>query len=340
MSAIIENASLLHYNTFGIDAKTRFLYPLYAAEAVTKALAFAAEQQLPWRILGGGSNILLSGDYAGVTLIPMFNAHGVEQTLPNNEVIYSADAGVNWHELVMNTLQQGWNGLENLALIPGTVGAAPIQNIGAYGIEVCERIAYVYGYHISSQTWEKLPASACNFGYRTSLFKTDWRNDFIITRVGFKLKSTFDLRLKYGAIQDQLNAMGVATPTPLTVSQAVIAIRNSKLPDPKTIGNCGSFFKNPEIPNAKATALKAQFEKMPVFTTDHGLTKLSAAWLIEQVGWKGKYIGNVGTYDKHALVLINRGGASGAEAITVANAIIAAVSNKFDVRLEPEVNLW
>jgi UDP-N-acetylmuramate dehydrogenase len=257
-----------------------------------------------------------------------------------NSIVIEVGAGMNWHELVMTCVDQNWGGLENLALIPGTVGAAPMQNIGAYGVEAKDSIQTVHYYRISTQEFQSISNAEANFGYRTSIFKTQLKNDCLITSVVFKLsKNHHQLHLSYGSIGEVLQKKKITEPSIADVAQAVIEIRQSKLPDPAKIGNAGSFFKNPLILKSIAQALHKNFPEISVFEVDDHTSKISAASLIEGCGWKGKIIGNTGTYKNHSLVLVNHGNATGAEIIQLSKDIQASVFAKYSVEIEPEVNI-
>ena len=293
----------------------------------------------PILILGGGSNILpmdffegtvVHNEIAGISIIEENDA----------TVQIEVGAGMNWHELVMTCVDQNWGGLENLALIPGTVGAAPMQNIGAYGVEAKDSIQTVHYYRISTQEFQSISNAEANFGYRTSIFKTQLKNDCLITSVVFKLsKNHHQLHLSYGSIGEVLQKKKITDPTISDVAQAVIEIRQSKLPDPAKIGNAGSFFKNPLISKTTAQELHKNFPEISVFEVDDHTSKISAASLIEGCGWKGKIIGNTGTYKFHSLVLVNHGNATGAEIIQLSKDIQASVFAKYGVKIEPEVNI-
>jgi UDP-N-acetylmuramate dehydrogenase len=251
----------------------------------------------------------------------------------------SAGAGEVWHDLVLYAISNGWGGIENLALIPGTVGAAPIQNIGAYGVEVKSTVTEVEVWHWEGVELQTFSNEECRFGYRDSIFKHELKDRVVITAVTFKLAKRPELHLDYGAIRDELAAM-VATPSVQTVAQAVINIRRSKLPDPAVIGNAGSFFKNPTIPKTDFEALKAEFWAIPSFPAGEGLVKVPAGWLIEQCGWKGYRCGDAGVHAKQALVLVNYGGATGEEILQLSTDVMKSVKEKFGITLEREVQVW
>ena len=295
--------------------------------------------QQPFHIFGGGSNILPNNHLKGSLVLNKI--HGIEIIEETeNHVFVQVGAGMNWHEWVMYTLEKNWGGLENLALIPGTVGAAPMQNIGAYGVEVKDTLQSVNFYQISTNSFQTISNADAQFGYRTSVFKTHLKNDCLITSAVFKLsKTNHTLHLHYGSIEETLKKKNIANPTLKDVAQAVIEIRQSKLPDPTKIGNAGSFFKNPLVPKSLATQLHIQHPEISIFEVNSSESKISAASLIEGCGWKGKIIGNTGTYKNHSLVLVNHGNAAGAEIIQLALDIQESVKSKYGVVIEPEVNI-
>ena len=333
---IVENARLDARNTFGIAAKAPMLVEVADTAALPELFGYAMLRDGPVLVLGGGSNLLFAGDAPGVVLSLSAQAiHIIEDAADG--VIVRADAGVVWHDFVLWTLGHGLSGLENLALIPGTVGAAPIQNIGAYGVEVRERIHAVHAFDRKAGGFVRFSAQDCRFAYRDSLFKHDPEH-YVVTAVEFALSRNFNPRLEYAGIGEELQAMGIATaPRAAQVAEAVIRIRQRKLPDPAVLGNAGSFFKNPIVPAAQAEALQAEHPAMPVFRgAGDDSRKLSAAWLIEQCGWKGHRDGDAGVAPSHALVLVNHGDASGAQLLQLARAISASVQARFGVAIEPE----
>ena len=259
----------------------------------------------------------------------------------NEAVVHAkAGAGENWHEFVLWTLAQGLSGVENLSLIPGTVGAAPIQNIGAYGVELSEVFLKLEAINLNNGVLHTFRAKDCKFGYRDSIFKKALKGKFCITQVYFRLSTHAQLRLEYGAIQRTLAEQQITQPTPRDLSKAVVAIRSAKLPDPATLGNAGSFFKNPTIDTAHFARLQNQYPNMPNYPQGDQRIKVPAGWLIEQCGWKGKRVGETGSYEKQALVLVNYGAATGAEILALSEAIQQSVAEKFEIQLEREVNLW
>jgi UDP-N-acetylmuramate dehydrogenase len=332
---LTEHAPLRTRNTLGVDASARWLLELTDLAALPAALALPQLAALPWLPLGAGSNLLLAGDLAGVAL--SFEARDVAIVGDHGDrVLVRAEAGLAWHALVLWTLDQGLCGLENLALIPGTIGACPIQNIGAYGVEVGELIDSVEALDTSSDSVCRLDRAACAFGYRDSLFKQQ-PGRWIITAVNFALSRTPQLRIDYAGLRHELADMGIEHPDARDVANAVIRVRSRKLPDPAVLGNAGSFFKNPIVPAPVADRLESEFSGLPVFSGDAADTrKLSAAWLIEQAGWKGHRDGDAGVSPDHALVLVNHGHASGAQVLALARAIAASVQARFGVAIEPE----
>ena len=340
-----EDARLDARNTFGVAARAPMLVEVSDAAVLPGLLAQPMLRDGPLLVLGGGSNLLFAGDAPGPVLA--LETRGMQVIGENdghpdgNGAIVRADAGGEWHALVLWTLGQGLAGLENLALIPGTVGAAPIQNIGAYGVEVREHIHAVEAIERSSGRLHRLSADECGFGYRDSRFKREPER-YVVTAVEFALSRTPRLRLDYAGIGEELSAMGIdaARTDSLRASQvaeAVCRIRRRKLPDPAVIGNAGSFFKNPIVASAQADALKAANPALPVFrASDEATRKLSAAWLIDACGWKGHREGDAGVAGSHALVLVNHGHASGAQLLDLARRIAASVHERFGVALEPE----
>jgi UDP-N-acetylmuramate dehydrogenase len=342
---IARDAPLQSRNTFGVAATAPVLVEVADSAALPALLAdrdFGGQLSL---VLGGGSNLLFAGNPQGVVLA--LTGKRVSQLDEQDErangngsiangAIVRADAGVEWHDFVMRTLKHGFAGLENLALIPGTVGAAPIQNIGAYGVEVRDFIHSVEVFEPASGLSHRFDAAACQFAYRDSMFKQQ-PDRYIVTAVEFALSRVPALKLDYAGIREELDTMGVSSPTPRHVADAVIAIRQRKLPDPAVIGNAGSFFKNPIVPAVQAEGLKGEHDALPVFRGNDDVTrKLSAAWLIDQCGWKGHREGDAGVAASHALVLVNHGRATGAQLLDLARRIADSVRARFDVALEPE----
>lgn len=330
-----ERVSLAQRNTLGIDACAEFFAAVSEEAELAAVLAAARCRDLPLMVLGGGSNIVLAGDVAGLVLQPALRGiRCVAET--STHFLVEAGAGESWHGFVQYSLAQGWYGLENLALIPGTVGASPIQNIGAYGLELTDRFHSLTAMAIDSGELREFSHSDCHFAYRDSVFKQALAQRYVITRVRFLLLKQPQLRLDYGDVRQELAAQGVSVPGPRDVAAAIIALRQRKLPDPAVLGNAGSFFKNPRVSAADFARLQQAYPGLPAYPQDSGEMKLAAGWLIEQAGWKGRRLGPVGAYEKQALVLVNHGGARGSDVLAAARAIQAAVWDKFAVRLEME----
>ena len=336
MFEIKENISLKNYNTFGIDVKSRFFVECSSVQELSGFLNIHRKQNLPLMILGGGSNVLFTKDFAGYILMP--NIQGIEIIEENNgHVIIRVGAGVDWDEFVESCVNKNWSGIENLSLIPGNVGTCPIQNIGAYGVEVKDVIIEVVTLEIDTLRTHLFKNEDCQFGYRDSIFKRKLKGKHIITHVVFKLKKQPDFKLNYGNLKEELKRFDEINLR--NIRQAVIDVRNSKLPKPEEIGNSGSFFKNPVIERSKANELIKQYPEMPSYRQGDNLIKIPAGWLIQQAGWKGKKTGNTGVHEKQALVLVNYGNATGAEVYKLAVKIQKSVKEIFDIDLEIEVNI-
>jgi len=332
-----KDVQLKPYNTFGIEATAKYFVEVSSIEQLKEILQNPDYQSIKRLILGGGSNMLLTKDFDG--LVIKMSIKGMDVVKETEENIWiKAGAGVVWHDLVMHCVDQNYAGIENLSLIPGTVGAAPMQNIGAYGIEIKEVFEELEALEIETGEIRTFDKATCNFGYRESIFKHEAKGKYIILNVTFKLSKNPTFHLEYGAIRDTLAEMGVLELGIRAISDAVIHIRQSKLPNPTEIGNAGSFFKNPEIPNTQFEALKAQFPTIPSYPVNETTTKVPAGWLIEQAGWKGQRFGNVGVHAKQALVLVNYGGGKGEEIKDLSQKIQASVKEKFGIQLSAEVN--
>lgn len=337
---IHRDADLRGLNSFGIAARAPLLVEVDDSgngEALSEALGLDDLQGVAPLILGGGSNLLFVENPRVPTLRLVASQAHLLHDDGDTAVLY-VDAGMEWHALVMHTLDSGLAGLENLALIPGTTGAAPIQNIGAYGVEVCERIEAVHVVETSTHTRHRFPAADCSFAYRDSLFKQS-PDRFIVTGVEFRLQRGGVPQLGYAGLADELSSSGIVQPTARDVANAVIAIRQRKLPDPRVIGNAGSFFKNPIIDAATADELAREYPSLPIFNAGVGKKKLSAAWLIDSLGFKGARDGDAGIAASHALVLVNHGHASGRQLLEFAQRVAHAVNQRYNVRLEPEPRL-
>lgn len=334
-----ENISLRHLNTFGLEASCRYYVAADDAKTLQTFLQTPEIQALPKSVLGGGSNMLLVGDIDALLIHNKILGRKVVDE-DAQSVVVAIGGGEVWHALVLWTLENDWGGLENLSLIPGSVGASPIQNIGAYGVEIKDVFVSLRAMHLQTGELLDFGPDECQFGYRDSIFKRDLRGQYIITQVNFRLrKAPHALHTDYGAIREEMDKQGVTEPTIQSVSKAVVAIRQSKLPDPAVIGNAGSFFKNPEIPLPQFEALKALHPSLPGYVVDAQTMKVPAGWLIEQAGWKGKRIGNHGVHAQQALVLVNHGGAKGADILALSTEIMADVLQKYGIHLEREVNV-
>lgn len=334
---LIQNADLSSFNTFGLSARAAHFVQVSTVEELREAIGTGIR---PVRILGGGSNVIFTGDVAGLLIKNEIRGIEIVQTLPD-QVWIKAGGGEVWHPFVLHTLEQGYGGLENLSLIPGTVGAAPVQNIGAYGTELKDIFVSLEAVHLETGDLHTFSKEACRFAYRDSIFKQAAKGQYCIVSVTFALtRQHHHIHVAYGDIQKTLDNMGVAQPGIRDISRAVIAIRSSKLPDPAVIGNCGSFFKNPETTRDVLEKIRQTHPHAPAYDLPEGRVKIPAGWLIEQCGWKGKRVGNTGSYEKQALVLVNYGGATGEEVRQLAVAIIASVQQQFGIALETEVNLW
>jgi UDP-N-acetylmuramate dehydrogenase len=335
---ILRNVSLKPYNTFGIDMPAEQFMELTDIQMLPDILT---DTTLPnqKQIIGGGSNILLTRPVSGLTILN--KTKGIEKVKEDeNHVWLEVSSGEVWHEFVMLAIEKGLAGIENLALIPGTVGAAPMQNIGAYGIEAKETIDSVTFYHLEDKTMQTLTNAECRFGYRDSIFKHDLKGRVFITSVQFRLNRKPSFNTSYGAIEQELQKMNVQDLSLKAVADAVISIRSSKLPDPKKIGNAGSFFKNPTIPVSQYEQLQQQFPDIPSYPAGDMQVKVPAGWLIEQCGWKGHRRGETGVHEKQALVLVNYGGAKGADIWALSGDILSSVHEKFGIELEREVQVW
>lgn len=334
---IEKDFNLRQYNTFGLDCRCNYFIESDSAEDFVE---LAASYDLPPEkilLLGGGSNFLFTEDFDGTVIYPVIQ--GMEIVREEGEHVWvKVGAGVVWDDFVAWAVDNGWAGVENLSLIPGHVGASPVQNVGAYGMEAADTIYEVEAVDIHAASRVTLPAAECCFAYRDSIFKHQWRNKYIITSVVFRLNKRADFKLDYGSIRAELEQAGGEVSL-RAVRQAVIRIRNAKLPDVHVFPNAGSFFKNPVVSGAMAKDMKEKYQDMPLYALEEGTAKLAAGWLIEQAGWKGKALGQAGVHDKQALVLVNKGHATGLEIARLANEIKKSVFLKFNVWLEPEVNI-
>jgi UDP-N-acetylmuramate dehydrogenase len=339
MIKIEENINLKPYNTFGIEANARYFCKISTEEELEELLSGEVYKNERHLILGGGSNILFTKDFDG--LIIKVDLQGIKQQEGTDDTIdLNVKSGELWHNLVLYCVQQNLGGIENLSLIPGTVGAAPIQNIGAYGIEVKEVIQKVEAINLLTGKRKSFTNAECMFGYRESIFKHELREKYFISSVTLTVtKKNHLLNTSYGAIQDTLKAMQVTEPTIKNISDAVIHIRKTKLPDPMIIGNAGSFFKNPTITLSQYEQLKNSYSEIPGYPSVNQSVKVPAGWLIEQCGWKGKRVNNIGVHAQQALVLVNYGNGKGNEIFQLAKNILTSVKEKFDITLTTEVNI-
>jgi UDP-N-acetylmuramate dehydrogenase len=335
---IQQNISLKSLNTFGIEVRTKEFVEILSKEELQVLCSNFNLIDRKVLVLGGGSNMLLTKDVDGMVI--KVSMKGIEVVEEDADYVWvKAMAGEVWHDLVIWSIGKGYGGLENLSLIPGCVGASPMQNIGAYGVEVKNTFQSLEAIEIDGGDLTTFSAAECKFGYRESIFKHEAKGKYIIVSVNFKLSKHPVLNTTYGAIQQTLEKHAIQHPSVKDVSDAVIEIRTSKLPDPKVLGNAGSFFKNPEIPNAQYEQLKSQYPEMPGYPAAEGHTKIAAGWLIEQCGWKGKRVGNTGSHKDQALVLVNYGGATGHEIWQLAIDIQKSVAEKFGITINPEVNV-
>lgn len=332
---LYENYSLRELHTFHSDVKARYFARFQSVEE----LADLAVMAHPLLILGGGSNLLFRSDFDGLVL--KNELKGIEVVHEDEAYIYlRAGAGENWHQLVVHAVERGWGGLENLSLIPGCAGAAPMQNIGAYGVELEDVFWSLEAFHLKDKKTVTFSRSDCAFGYRESVFKQKYKGQFVILNITLRLHKTPIFHTAYGAIQQELERMGITTLSVAAISRAVINIRQSKLPDPAITGNAGSFFKNPVISGTDFEKLKAGHPDIAAYPQPDGTVKLAAGWLIEQCGWKGFRRGDAGCHEKQALVLVNYGNASGKDIFALSEDILQSVHKTFQVKLEREVNIY
>lgn len=335
---IKTDINLQPHNTFGLKCTAKKFAAFTSVQELISLLAEGKRNEDELLILGGGSNILLTQNYHGLVL--KNELHGIEVIKEDANYYYvKANAGEVWHDFVLYAIENNMGGIENLSLIPGSVGAAPMQNIGAYGVEIKDVFHELEALQIESGTVQKFNADACQFGYRESVFKHALKGRYVILSMTLRLTKNHIINTSYGAIEKELETMGVESPTIGEVSKAVIAIRQSKLPDPKKIGNSGSFFKNPVVNKVKFEALKAQFPAIAHYPIDENNIKLAAGWLIDQAGWKGKTFDKYGVHKNQALVLVNYGGAKGKDIYDLSQKILDSVKEIYGVELEREVNI-
>ncbi|MBU6199572.1 MAG: UDP-N-acetylmuramate dehydrogenase [Xanthomonadaceae bacterium] len=331
---VTADADLTHHNSFRVPARAQWLIEVDDARALPEVFGLGAVKRSPLLILGEGSNVLLTRDWPGVVLAVA--ARGIRVLEDRgDDARMRVEAGENWNEFVHWSLGHGFAGLENLILIPGSVGAAPIQNIGAYGVEVREFIETIEAFDRHSGQLGRLDNAVCNFAYRDSLFKRD-PDRFVVTSVEFRLPRQHELRLDYAGVREELAAMKIDAPNPAALAEAVMRLRTRKLPNPAEIGNAGSFFKNPVVPSALANELRRENPALPAWLGNAGQCKLSAAWLVEACGFKGLREGDAGVSERHALVLVNHGTATGEQIRALAQRVVDTVQTRFGIRLEPE----
>ena len=329
-----ENYSLLRHNTFGIDAKCKRFIEYSSVEEAQQVARTITNADRPLLILGGGSNLLLTGDYNGTVL-----HSGIRFLEQTDECHVRCGSGFIWDDVVDYCVANNLYGAENLSIIPGEVGASAVQNIGAYGAEAKDLIECVEAVEIETGQICRFTNTECAYSYRQSKFKHAWKNRFLITAVTYKLSKTYNPKLDYGNIRVALAAKGIDNPTAMQLRETIIDIRNAKLPDPKVLGNAGSFFMNPVVSTHKYNQLAQQYAGMPHYTIDSEYEKIPAGWLIEQCGWKGKALGKAAVHNKQALVLVNCGGATGSEVVQLYKTIQHDVKQKFDIEIKPEVNI-
>lgn len=333
---VFKDYPLLLHNTFGMDVKAALFIEYGSVEELKEVLRMPEVKEGRWLHIGGGSNLLFTGDYPGAVLHSAIKGHEIVKE-NGEEVIVRVGAGEVWDDFVAYTVAQGWYGAENLSLIPGEVGASAVQNIGAYGVEAKDLITEVEAVEVSTGEERVFKNEECGYAYRESVFKLSLKRRYVLTQVSFRLKKTPSYQLDYGNVRAELEKRGCGL-TLENVRQTIIDIRNAKLPDPKIQGNAGSFFMNPMVSRSQFEALLAQYPQMPHYEVDAHRVKIPAAWMIDQCGWKGKQLGRAGVHDKQALVLVNLGGATGKEIIRLSEEIQKSVFDKFGVCISPEVN--
>lgn len=333
-----KNADLTPFNTLGIEAHARYFTSVTSVDELQNLLSDSRFDRLPRLVLGGGSNILFVDDFPGLVMHIEIKGREVVRE-EGDELRVRIGAGENWHRFVRYCVEQGWGGIENLSLIPGSVGAAPIQNIGAYGVELEEVFHSLEAVEIGSGTRREFTHNECRFGYRDSIFKNELKGRFIVTHVLLNLSRNPKLNTSYGAIQSKLQEKDISDPDISDISEVVMEIRRNKLPDPEDLGNAGSFFKNPIVSGETYEKIRKQYEQVPAYPMDLGGVKIPAGWLIEKTGWKGRKEGQAGTYRQQALVIVNHGGATGQQILELSRKIRSAVADQFGIELVPEVNI-
>ena len=333
----ILHFDLSKHNTFGIHASCKRFVEIDTAEEAAAFFPSLHDADMPLLIIGGGSNLLLTADFNGTVVRSAIKGISAEER--DGEVWLRCGSGETWDDVVALCVQRGWYGAENLSLIPGDVGASAVQNIGAYGTEVKDIVERIEAVDVGTGQMVEIAASECQYGYRDSRFKHEWHQRFFITAVTYRLSLSFEPRLDYGNIREMLAQRGITQPTAAQLRQVIIDIRNAKLPDTKVEGNAGSFFVNPVVPREKYEQLAAEYPGMPHYTTDDGREKIPAGWLIEQCGWKGRTLGRAGVHHRQALVLVNKGGATGEEVLRLCETVKADVRSKFGIEIHSEVNI-
>ncbi len=329
----IQNYSLLQHNTFGMDVSCRRFLEYESVEEAQQVAAILRDSHQPFLIIGSGSNLLLTGDYDGIVV------HSAIRGIEEHDAMVTAGSGETFDQLISWCIAHGLYDLINLSLIPGDVGASAVQNIGAYGVEVAQYINKVEAVEITTGKVVTILAAECGYAYRQSLFKTEWKNRYLITRVTYQLSTVFEPHIDYGNIRAELERQGIASPSPEQLRQVIIDIRRSKLPDPDVEGNAGSFFVNPIVQRSLFEELLTHYPDMPHYPVDDEHVKIPAGWMIERCGWKGKSLGRAGVHSKQALVLVNRGGATGNDVVTLCRQIQHDVKAMFGVEINPEVNI-
>ncbi|MBN3034690.1 MAG: UDP-N-acetylmuramate dehydrogenase [Bacteroidales bacterium] len=335
---VLRQYPCLSLNTLGLRVDANFFVRVASIEELPGIRKFIRDRQVRYLILGGGSNVLFTGDYDG--LILKVELRGIDEVVNYGpHVLIRVSAGEDWDGFVDHCVKRGWGGLENLSMIPGSVGAAPVQNIGAYGVEMKDCLECLEAYDMDQNRMITFSARECRFGYRDSIFKSTYGQRMLICSVTFRLRKEPMINISYGTIRQELERMQVKEPGIADVRKAVCTIRSSRLPDPLLLGNAGSFFKNPEVEEGVYNSLKSRFPAITAYPTERGTFKLAAGWLIEHCGWRGKRLGRAGVFDKQALVLVNYGGASASELLELAEKIKNDVKERFGVYLETEVNI-
>ena len=335
---IYEDFKLLNYNTFGVESNSKYYIEISSEEALRNVSKLNHFKKNPVLILGGGSNILFTKNFDG--LVISNKIRGREIIFQNSDYVYlKVGAGENWHDLVMYCVDKGWGGIENLSLIPGNTGTAPMQNIGAYGVEIKETFLELEAFEIKTGKTIKFLKSDCNFGYRESIFKNEKKNQYVILNITLKLNKKPEINISYGDVIKILEDNNIKNPTIKDVSNAIISIRKLKLPDPNKIGNCGSFFKNPIIEKNQLKIIQKKYPNIVYYKINESKVKIAAGWLIEKAGWKGKTFNNYGVHKNQALVLVNYGNAKGSEIYELSEKIIVDIYQKFQIFLEREVNI-